>query len=85
MNKIVLNKKQYFYLKNFLFEKDDSLNKKIQVEEVSNNFILVVDDDIACDIGEWAMTELLRIGFDIHYELTEEGRILQEIVNDFNI
>jgi hypothetical protein len=44
-----------------------------------------VDEDIADEIRDWASEELQKKGFDIDYELTPEGKILEELIDAFYI
>jgi len=42
-----------------------------------------VDKQMAEEIRSWAIDKLDIIGFDKDYELTEEGKILEGIVDKF--
>jgi hypothetical protein len=60
--------------------------RKINSSEVSRNKVSIdFTDDEADDIREWAIVELQKTGFDINYNLTDEGKLLQEIIDVFEL
>lgn len=40
---------------------------------------------MADEIRDWASDELQRKGFDINYELTPEGKMLEELIDLFYV
>ncbi len=80
MNKILIDLEIYEYLSLFFKNKNILYNQKS-----SNLFEITIDDDDALEIEEWASTEQIRIGFDAHYNLTKEGKILEKIIDKFCI
>jgi hypothetical protein len=82
--RIKLNKIQFDFLTYHLSEENSLLKSKIRQTNEENNLILVdIDDDGAIDIRDWAMDKQVRIGFDANYELTSEGKILEELIDLF--
>lgn len=81
--KIQLNDKQFQYLKSSLL-----LDRKDLAEYFQNNAILDkhnidIPDDKLDEIRDWAGERLQQIGFNIKYELTNDGKILEEIIDLF--
>ncbi len=83
---IKLDKKQFEYLSYFLLEKEKEI-KLIQVQnkKESEIFIIEVDEDTADKIRDRASDELQKKGFDLNYELTSEGTVLEELIDKFYI
>lgn len=74
---------QFDYLNKNLSDKQDviELNWKIQKR---NDFVFVeIESEDADKIRDWAIDEQSLLGFDSNYELTEEGTILQELIDVF--
>lgn len=82
---VKLNKNQFDYLDYGLSEKQEVLRLKLQVQKKGQSVIVEVDENTADEIRDWASEELQRKGFDINYELTHEGRILEELIDVFYI
>jgi len=49
----------------------------------SQYILLNIDEDTAENIRDWASEELQRKGFDVNCELTDEGKILESLVDSF--
>ncbi|GAB6011588.1 hypothetical protein [Viscerimonas tarda] len=78
---VKLTKDQFDYLNCSLSEQREILEFPLKEE---GSFVFIeVDNDRADKIRDWAMDEQLRIGFDINYELTIEGKILEGIIDAF--
>jgi hypothetical protein len=74
---------QFDYLNKNLSDKQDviELNWKIKKR---NDFVFVeIESEDADKIRDWAIDEQSLLGFDSNYELTEEGTILQELIDVF--
>lgn len=81
---VKLTKPQFKYLNdNFNNEEQRSLLLKSRSEERGIYIFLEVDRVAADEIRDWAETELQKRGFDINYELTQEGEILENFVDLF--
>lgn len=81
--KVKLNKHVFEYLKECLSLEKSDLIQSFSFKEGERKTVIEVNDDIACEIRDWADDRLLKVGFDQDYELTKEGQILQDIVDIF--
>ncbi|MEO6284516.1 MAG: hypothetical protein ABIN80_07845 [Dyadobacter sp.] len=79
--KVKLKKEEFDYLNYSLLAGNEDLYSKLQLSVRGTLFLIDVSDDIVDDLHEWAMEELQRNGFDINYDLTYEGKILQGLVD----
>jgi hypothetical protein len=78
-----LEKIQIQYLKNKLsIDREDLFNSLGNISEIEN-VTLNITEDIADEIREWASDRLQLVGFDMNYELTEEGRVLEQLIDLF--
>ena len=74
--KIKFSRNELSFLKNTFFK-----------EKVESNYILTeeqtiyLEKHIADEIRDWALEKQQIIGFDQNYELTKEGRILENIID----
>ncbi|PQL91272.1 hypothetical protein [Apibacter adventoris] len=83
---IKLSKNQFDYLHYSLAEENEALILKLnQVSKENRFFILEVDEETADEIRDWAANELQIKGFDINYELTPEGKILEDLIDLFYV
>ncbi|TVZ27857.1 hypothetical protein JM83_2925 [Gillisia sp. Hel_I_86] len=57
------------------------LNEKSILDSAGYNF--KIEEDLADVIRDWAMDKQQIVGFDEDYELTNEGEMLQEIIDKF--
>jgi hypothetical protein len=80
---IKLNKKQLDYLIYILTIEQEILKSKLQVEEDNHSFIVRIDEDTADEIRDLAGEELQKKGFDSNYELTQDGKMLEELIDVF--
>ena len=72
-----------YLLSNFI--QLQSFKEKIEVEGLNNIVILKMNEDNADLIREWALDRLEYIGFDENSELTNDGVILEEIIDLFYV
>jgi len=80
---VKLKTHQFDYLNKNLSDKQSeiALNWNIQKR---NNFVFVdLNPEDADKIRDWAIDEQSLLGFDSNYDLTEEGTILQELIDVF--
>lgn len=84
---VKLNKNQFDYLSYSLSEEQEALRLKLkEVSKENNQFVLIeIDEETADEIRDWASDELQRKGFDITYELTSEGKIIEELIDLFYV
>lgn len=83
---VKLNKNQFDYLSYSLSEEQELLRLKLKEISQENQFVLIeIDEETADEIRDWASDELQRKGFDINYELTPEGKTLEELIDLFYV
>jgi hypothetical protein len=83
---VKLTKNQFDYLSYSLSEEQEELRLNLNQISRKNQFIIMeIDEDIADKIRDWAIDELQKKGFDINYELTADGKILEELIDAFYI
>lgn len=83
---VKLNKNQFDYLNYSLSVEQELLRLKLKEVSQENQFVLIeIDEGTADEIHDWASDELQRKGFDINYELTPEGKILEELIDLFYV
>lgn len=82
---VKLNKNQFDYLSDALSEEQEVLRLKLDIRDEGHSIIIEVDEDTADEIRDWASLELQKKGFDINYELTNDGKILEELIDAFFI
>lgn len=81
---IKLSKNQFDYLNYCLSEGHEVLISKLKFIKKENSFVFIdIDEAVATDIRDWAMNKQVQAGFDINYELTPEGKILEELIDLF--
>lgn len=83
---IKLNKNQFDFLSYSLAEKHEPLRLRLKQVNKENQFIIMeVDEGTADGIRDWAGDELQKKGFDINYDLTSDGKILEELIDLFYV
>lgn len=84
--KFKLNNNQLDYLKYSLTEEQIILKLKLKEFRRESQFVVIeIDEKTADEIRDWASVELQRKGFNLNYELTPEGKILEELIDLFYI
>ena len=53
----------------------------MKIKERGNKFLIKADDNTINKIQELSEDHLQIVGFDIDYKLTEEGKILENIID----
>ncbi|MEO6963930.1 MAG: hypothetical protein ABIY90_18320 [Puia sp.] len=83
--KIQLNNNQFEYLKsNLLLDRKDFAEFFNNISHLDKHYIDIPDDKLD-EIRDWAGERLQKSGFNIKYELTNDGKILEEIIDLFYI
>lgn len=82
--KVKLKKDEFDYINYSLLAGNEALHSKLQFSTRGSFFFIDVSDDIVENLHDWAMEELQKNGFDVNYDLTHEGKILQELVDALN-
>lgn len=78
---IKLNRDQMDYLNDNLFENREDLILKLKIDKIGNCFWIELDNVTSNEIRDWANLQLQYRGFDANYELTEEGEILDRLID----
>ena len=81
MIKIKLNKNEYQYLYKMNFISDKY--RVISNPKEKDFLILECSEDQADDIRDKCSEKLQLVGFDEKYELTPEGKILENLIDEF--
>jgi len=82
---IKLNQKQFDYLKDG-FSEEEMLELKLKHVGKENQFVFIeIDKTTAEKVREWASDELQKKGFDINYELAQDGELLEGLIDVFYI
>ncbi|WP_299223802.1 hypothetical protein [uncultured Psychroserpens sp.] len=76
--KIKLSKKEYDYLLKFKKVNNDMVSEESKV-------IIDFDEDYLLDLHDWVNDQLLTTGFDENYELNDDGKILDNLVDILNV
>lgn len=77
-----LSNENWDYLRlNLLKDNPILLDDVSIIEEMEGVKKILFQDDIAEEIREWAIDRLNNVGFDNNYDLTPEGRILENLVD----
>ena len=81
--KIKLNNQEYSYLNKIL---NDEISEKITILNADERFTIIeISRDIADDIREFISDQLQINGFDNNYELIQEGKIQEKLIDLFYI
>ena len=79
--KVHLNRKQDEYLKQHLLIQKKEMFHYIVYYNKNENVIIEVSEDTADEIRDWAGERLQEVGFDVNYNLNDEGLILEQLVD----
>ncbi len=83
---VKLNKNQFEYLNYILSEEQELLRLKLKEISQEKQFVFIeIDEETADEIRDWAGDELQRKGFNINYELSPEGKTLEELIDLFYV
>jgi hypothetical protein len=82
---VKLNKEQLDYLNDSLFGKRDASGLNFQINEKKGSILIEIDESMADKIRDWAGDALQKKGFDINYELTREGKLLESLIDAFYV
>ena len=65
------------YLKLTFIQENQSLRNILQ----DNTNIIDINVDTMDELRDWASNKLQVVGFDMNYSLTEEGKILESLID----
>lgn len=79
--KIKFSKVQYEYIEsNLLNERQDLIDSLPRVSK-EESMVFEIGEEEANEIRDWAIDKQTVVGFDENYELNEEGKILQQVID----
>jgi len=78
---IKLNIKQFEYVNSQLSNEREDLSQHFIGSKQNDKVIIKLEEGVADEIRDWAGEKLQKVGFDKEYNLTEEGRILEVLVD----
>lgn len=82
--KIRILQSQKEYLRDHVLEGRDDLIQEIEKGKlVKNKWEIGISDATADDIRDLCSEKLQKIGFDENYNLTEQGKVLEELIDAF--
>ena len=85
MLKIGLNKSEYIYLCQASFLEDKHKKMFFSSEQHDGKYVLKIPENQADEIRDLCGERLQMVGFDENYELNQEGKILESLVDKFFI
>lgn len=83
MLEIELNRNEYNYLCQASFLEDKYRKLLFSSEQQDGKYSLKISEDQADEIRDLCGEQLQIFGFDTQYELTQEGKILESLVDKF--
>lgn len=83
--KIKLKEKIHSYLVHLFHENNNDIENKIKVTKEGCLFYLCIDEDDMNIVRDLALKKMQEVGFDENYKLTNEGEMLEEIIDLFYI
>jgi len=85
MSTVRLSSQELLYLKNTAFLGQDLLEVIDSAERQRRGYLIHVSRDIAEQFRSAFTERLARRGFDSAYDLTREGKVLEELIDKFFI
>ena len=82
---IKLNLEVFDYLVNKLLLNQKGIKNELKINKYPHYIFIELNADTSYKIRELAIDRLQIVGFDIKYDLTEEGKILEDIIDLFYI
>jgi len=83
MLRVRINSTEYNYLCQSSFLNDKHKKLLLAAQKDGDEYLIEVSDDQADEIRDLCGEHLQVAGFDEHYELSSEGRILESLVDKF--
>lgn len=82
--RVELKKKHLEFLNSAGFLSDALLARLENVEWVSpNRAFLELEPSVVLEFGDELSDQLMMVGFDLNYELTVEGRMIEDLIDLF--
>lgn len=85
MLKIELSRNEYTYLCQAPFLEDKYRKLLFSIEQHDSKYSLKISEDQADEIRDLCGERLQVVGFDEKYELSQEGKILESLIDKFFI
>lgn len=82
---IRLKKIEYEYLCQATFIPNQFRKELYKAENQNTLFLLKMSDSLASEIRDLCGVQLQRVGFDVNYDPTPEGVILEDLIDRFFI
>lgn len=79
---IILNEVEYNYLINNLLRNNENILSQLEAKRINNGVVLKLSTYLADEIRELAGNEV-GLHFDINYQPTEVGWILENLIDKF--
>jgi hypothetical protein len=79
---IKISAEQYKYLESTFAKEYANVFEKLGVGKLGRN-LFDLDEDVLCMVRDWASEKLLRVGFDKDYQVNQEGKFLEDIIDVF--
>ncbi len=83
--KVRLTNKELQFINYFLLEEKEELFQRFKSKLSSSDIFVKIDDEMADEIRDWAGEKLQICGFAENYELTNEGAILESLIDKFHV
>lgn len=83
--KVDLKEEQFYFLIDSLSKKEallSFLNKSVLSKD-GNKVLIEMDEVKADEIRDYCIEKLQESGFDLKYELTAEGKMLEDLIDKF--
>ena len=85
MLKVELNKNEYNYVCQAHFLNNKYKKLVFSAKKYYNTYLITISEDQADAIRDLCGEQLQTVGFNEKYELTQEGKILESLVDKFFI
>ena len=83
--KIQLNNKQFEYLKSNLLLDRNEFAAYFDSIAIHHKYLIDIPENSLDEIRDWAGEQLQKVGFNEKYELTDDGKILEQLIDLFFI
>ena len=85
MNTVRLSAGQFMYLKNTSFLSEACARTLEGARAVHDYYLLSLPHEMAEQFCDCFTDRLAKVGFDARYELTAEGKMLEELIDRFHL
>lgn len=78
-----IRKEVFKYLQTEFLQQEGRDNENFHYTLMEGYVCVQVDDETMDEIRDWASERQQRVGFDKNYDLTPEGKLLEQIIDMF--